>query len=183
MQRSKDTVKQKWHKPWMCVCWKCTFLHRSLLVKSQQNRTELVTILSWDSGSWKPHSRCLDNLPSIGGRLDVLREEQKRQIHRSGHVQEDWQVGTRVWRPGKTSQTNLTHVKQGPEPPRIDQQNEEEKQHSSFQLTSTEQLDVGKAILTKVQRSCYSLSLPTIKCPKQARKYLTLAFSKNSRQT
>ena len=134
-----------------------------------------MTIRSWDSDPWKPHSRRLDNLPSIGGRLDVLREEQKRQIHRSGHVQEDGQVGTRVWRPGKTSQTNLTHVKQGPEPPRIDQQDEEEKQHRSFHLTSTEQRDVG--ILPKVQRSCYSLRLPTIMCPKQARKYFTLPYS------
>ena len=28
-----------------CVCYKCTFLHRPLIVKSQQNRIELVTRL------------------------------------------------------------------------------------------------------------------------------------------
>ena len=27
----------------LCSCWKCTFLHRYLIVNSQQNRIELVT--------------------------------------------------------------------------------------------------------------------------------------------
>ena len=40
---SQDTVKNRWRKPWLCVCWKRTFLHRSLIVKSQQNKIELVT--------------------------------------------------------------------------------------------------------------------------------------------
>ena len=41
--RSQDTVNNNWRKPWLYVCWKYTFLHRSLTVKSQQNRIELVT--------------------------------------------------------------------------------------------------------------------------------------------
>ena len=32
-----------WHIPWLCVCWKRTFLHWFLVAKSQQNRIELVT--------------------------------------------------------------------------------------------------------------------------------------------
>ena len=42
-QRSLDTVKNSWHKPWLSVCLKRICLHRSLIVKSQQNRVELVT--------------------------------------------------------------------------------------------------------------------------------------------
>ena len=44
-RRSQDAVKNSWRKPWLCVCWKHTFLHRSLIVKSHQNRIELVTRL------------------------------------------------------------------------------------------------------------------------------------------
>ena len=42
-RRSQGTVNNNWRKPWLCVCWKRTFLHRSLILKSQQNRIELVT--------------------------------------------------------------------------------------------------------------------------------------------
>ena len=34
---------QNWRKPWLCVGWKRTLLLRSLIVKSQQNKFELVT--------------------------------------------------------------------------------------------------------------------------------------------
>ena len=42
----------------MCVCWKCTFYHWSLNLKSQQNRIELVTTPGRGSGegrylSWR----------------------------------------------------------------------------------------------------------------------------------
>ena len=43
MWRSQDTVNNNWHEPWLCPCWKRTFLHRSLIVKSQLNRIEIVT--------------------------------------------------------------------------------------------------------------------------------------------
>ena len=43
VQRSQDTAKNNWRKPWLCVCWKRTFVHGSLILKSQQNRIELVT--------------------------------------------------------------------------------------------------------------------------------------------
>ena len=42
-RRSQDTVNNNWRKPWLCVCRKRTFLHRSLIVKSQQKKIELVT--------------------------------------------------------------------------------------------------------------------------------------------
>ena len=42
-RRSQDTVNNNWCKPWLCVCWKCIFLHRSLILKSQQNKIEVVT--------------------------------------------------------------------------------------------------------------------------------------------
>ena len=34
-QRSQDTVKNSWRKPWLWVWWKRTFLHQSLIVKIQ----------------------------------------------------------------------------------------------------------------------------------------------------
>ena len=40
---SKDTVKNNWCKPWLCVCWKRTLIHWSLILKSQHNIIELVT--------------------------------------------------------------------------------------------------------------------------------------------
>ena len=42
-KRSQDTVSNNWRKPWLCVCRKRTYLHRSSIVKSQQKRIELVT--------------------------------------------------------------------------------------------------------------------------------------------
>ena len=36
-RRSQDTVQNNWRKPWVCVCWKRTFLHWSVIV----NRIEL----------------------------------------------------------------------------------------------------------------------------------------------
>ena len=43
-----DTVNNNWRKPWLCVCWKRTFLHRSLIVKSQQKRIELLARPGFD---------------------------------------------------------------------------------------------------------------------------------------
>ena len=43
MWRASRRVKNSWRKPWLCICWKRTFLHRFLILKSQQNRIELVT--------------------------------------------------------------------------------------------------------------------------------------------
>ena len=43
MRWPHDNVNNNWRKPWLCVCWKRTFLHRSLILNSQQNVTELVT--------------------------------------------------------------------------------------------------------------------------------------------
>ena len=43
LQRYKDTVNNNWHKPWLCVCRKRTYLHWSSIAKSQQNKIELVT--------------------------------------------------------------------------------------------------------------------------------------------
>ena len=43
MRKSQDTDNNNWCKPWLCICWKRTFLHRSLIVKSQQNIIELLT--------------------------------------------------------------------------------------------------------------------------------------------
>ena len=40
---SQDTVNNNWRKPWLCVCRKRIYLHRSSIVKSQRNRIELVT--------------------------------------------------------------------------------------------------------------------------------------------
>ena len=37
------TPKKCWCKPELCVCWNRTFYHRSLILKSQQKRIELVT--------------------------------------------------------------------------------------------------------------------------------------------
>ena len=52
---SQDTVKINWRKPWLCVCWKYMLLQRSLVVKSQRKRIELVTIPArWRS----PVTRC-----------------------------------------------------------------------------------------------------------------------------
>ena len=31
---SQDTVNDNWSKPWLCVCWKCPFLQRSLIIKT-----------------------------------------------------------------------------------------------------------------------------------------------------
>ena len=41
--RCQGSIKNNWRKPWLCVCWKLTFLHQSLIVKSQQNRIKVVT--------------------------------------------------------------------------------------------------------------------------------------------
>ena len=45
--------QQLTQKPWLCVCWKRTFLYRSLILKSQQNRTELVTRPDLSSLPWQ----------------------------------------------------------------------------------------------------------------------------------
>ena len=50
--RSYDTVKNNWRKPPFCVCWKCTFLHWSMIVKSQQNRIESVTRPVGKTAGW-----------------------------------------------------------------------------------------------------------------------------------
>ena len=79
-----------WRKPWFCVCKQQTCLHRSLIVKSQQNSIELVTrpglkkiyktpffhhsettvtvepsSLTWPlTPSWSPHPSCQNSLPT-----------------------------------------------------------------------------------------------------------------------
>ena len=40
---SRTLSRTDYAKPWLCVCWKRTFSHRSLIVKIHQNRIELVT--------------------------------------------------------------------------------------------------------------------------------------------
>ena len=51
-QRSQATVKNSWRKPWLWVCWKCTFSLRSLIVKSQPNMIELR------DQTWRIHLQC-----------------------------------------------------------------------------------------------------------------------------
>ena len=42
---SQDTVIYCWRKPWLCLCWKKHFFHRSIILKSQENRIKFVTRL------------------------------------------------------------------------------------------------------------------------------------------
>ena len=44
VQRSLNSIKNNERKPWSCIYWKQTSLHQSLIVKSQQNIIEFVTI-------------------------------------------------------------------------------------------------------------------------------------------
>ena len=63
----RTPVKNIWRKPWLCVCWKCTFLHQSFILKSQQNIMELVTRPGqhwWPTG-WRMDSGC--SRSRIGG--------------------------------------------------------------------------------------------------------------------
>ena len=58
LQRNNDTFRcptlgmevsghcpNSWRKPWLCLCWKKHFFHRSIILKSQENRIKFVTRL------------------------------------------------------------------------------------------------------------------------------------------
>ena len=46
--RCQDIIKNKLRKPWLCVCWKLSFLRWSLIVKSKQKRIELLARPGFD---------------------------------------------------------------------------------------------------------------------------------------
>ena len=40
VRRSQYSAKYSWHISWLCICWKRTFLHLSLIMNSQHNGIE-----------------------------------------------------------------------------------------------------------------------------------------------